>query len=264
MNSLETGASLLAEQSIFAQLTIHPRPAVVSGMQLENDHYFITHPLAHKINNVNTDDYCITNMSPLVHTLPVNSIFDHVLYIKPNLPDIRFVKVDTSEHYKSSLSYSSPISDELETLNLHDNLASLGKNVQTIFKPAPSAKQYQYNSKFDIQSIREFDMTRMFPSLYTDVTTMLETLPINNSIMTKGESVADILKNLNITDIAYMNDVVDNRVFEITDKTILVRTVYDLINSLDDESISKLNFDVNKRIAKMVDILVKNYKSPRA
>lgn len=258
MNPTESGLSLLAEQNVYAQLMIHHRAASVSTMQIENDRYFVTHPIAHKLTNVNTENYCISNLSPLFNTLPVNSIFDYISYVRPDLPDFRFVSIDNSSERNDGMSRKT-ISEDLESLNLH-NPPALSRNIQTIFEPAPTTKSNSYNSKYHIQSMRQFDTMRAFPNLYTELVSLIEPLSPSTSPADKVTNVTDILQNMNINDIGFINSVVDNTVPNITDNAIKVRTTFDLVNSLDDESVSKLTGSVNKKIAKLVNDAVKNYR----
>ena len=259
MNSLEMGANLLAEQSIFAQLSIKPKTPNVSSMQQENDRFFITHPITHKITDANTNNFAISNLSPLIKTLPVNSIFDYILYVRPDLPDFRFVNVDNVE-YNVAASMRAPISKNLESLSLHEDSGTV--HVHTLFEPAPSTKHASnYNSKYGIFNMSQFDMTKAFPSLYNDVAKLLEPLPVKRPSSNRADNIVNILKAMNINDIAYVNDVIENRETRVTDTAVRVRTVHDLLSSIDDRDVSKLTNDTNKRIAAIIDGLVQNYRA---
>lgn len=129
----------LAEQSVYAFLEIvrtTDRSGPDNGTKLNNS-LVRTFPNNSNANKIDPLNYTITNLPPLILTLPVNSIFSYILYIDPNSPDYRFVHV--AKESTDQKDESQPLSVELrplfspETLNGTTSLnsqESLFKNVK--------------------------------------------------------------------------------------------------------------------------------------
>lgn len=85
----------LAEQSVYAFLEI-VRTTDRSGLDNRtklNNSLVRTYPNSSNVNKIDPLNYTITNLPPLILTLPINSIFSYILYIDPDSPDYRFVHV---------------------------------------------------------------------------------------------------------------------------------------------------------------------------
>lgn len=91
---MQHGLTLLAEQSIYAQLAIERRKPSITKQQNKNSEFYKTYSPKDKQSQDLADEYCITNLPNTIVTLPVNSIFDYILYIANDAPDYKLVAVD--------------------------------------------------------------------------------------------------------------------------------------------------------------------------
>lgn len=94
MHTKPHGTRLLAEQSIYAQLVIENRPAIVTKQQEKNDSFYNTYLAKDAATNVLVTNYSITNLPNTILTLPTNSIFDRILFIAKTWPDFRLIPID--------------------------------------------------------------------------------------------------------------------------------------------------------------------------
>ncbi|ATY70224.1 OrNV gp028-like protein [Tomelloso virus] len=92
---MSNAASLLAEQSIFAQLIVKKIKSEPSKFQLatlgKNSIY--SYYSGARLTTVDPKDYSIINLPDTIEFLPKNSIFDNILLIRSSSPDYRFVPI---------------------------------------------------------------------------------------------------------------------------------------------------------------------------
>lgn len=120
MSVRDIGASLLAEQSVYARLVLKRQRATVTPRQRSGDcHFTQQNPMKNLTPNM-TDDYAIVNLPPLMSRLPENSIFDRIPYIDG--PDFRFVAIDGSDLDRQVTMNRLPTNGQLQMLDLSPSL----------------------------------------------------------------------------------------------------------------------------------------------
>nr|DBA13075.1 TPA: hypothetical protein [Oryctes rhinoceros nudivirus] len=97
---MNSSASLLAEQSIFAQLLIKKKKTEPTKFQKATENT----PLIYKyftserpLTSIDSADYSITNLPDTVAYIPKNSIFKNVILIRSSSPDFRHIPIAPSD-----------------------------------------------------------------------------------------------------------------------------------------------------------------------
>lgn len=97
---MNSSASLLAEQSIFAQLLIKKKKTQPTKFQKATEDT----PLIYKyftnerpLTSIDSADYSITNLPDTVAYVPKNSIFKNVILIRSSSPDFRHIPIAPSD-----------------------------------------------------------------------------------------------------------------------------------------------------------------------
>lgn len=102
---MNSSASLLAEQSIFAQLvikkqTINPTKFQTATESSSSVYHYMTNETPYT--SIDPAEYSITNLPDTTAYIPKNSIFDNIILIQKSSPDYRFVRIAPSEWINSN------------------------------------------------------------------------------------------------------------------------------------------------------------------
>lgn len=120
MSVRDIGASLLAEQSVYARLVLkRQRPNVTARQRSGDCHFTQQNPMKNLTPNL-TDEFSIVNLPPLMSRLPENSIFDRIPYIDG--PDFRFVGIDGADTERQLTMNRLPSTGQLQMLDLSPSL----------------------------------------------------------------------------------------------------------------------------------------------
>lgn len=135
MHAMQHGLTLLAEQSVYAQLVIERRRATVTPQQQKNDGFYKTYLTKDAATNVPASEYSITNLPNTILTLPANSIYDRILFIAKDAPDFRLVPVDGNNVSQTNTCVVRGTStfDPDEKINLTSALSGIIANKQPLF-----------------------------------------------------------------------------------------------------------------------------------
>lgn len=130
---------LIAEQSLFAQLVIKKRKPIVTEAQEKSTKQYISYNDNVKLTDVDVDEYSIINLPATIKTLPINSIYDRIMHVRDNLPDFRFIRIDSSESDKNPIStQKTKVMNESMKDILLNGKKKESVNLKSIFKPAPT------------------------------------------------------------------------------------------------------------------------------
>lgn len=271
MHLLSIGANLLAEQSIFAQLVIKRNPAVVSQTQRDNDKYYTLHDESAKLNSVDTNEYSITNLPPLFSRLPVNSIYDRILFVSQDSPDFRFVNVDNGEQSRNAtITKSIPASSSLQTLDLNAPLSRTIQNAQSLFlnmslttnnneeqrQTAPQQQQQSQRSKFADRITRPqaINLNENFPNLMSRVNRVLENQASRVTVaMDRPTVITNIISNFDINEQSLIESVIDGSDQQVNDTTVRIGLAMEVGQNIDQMLIRRVDDNVAAAIAGIID-----------
>lgn len=270
MHLLSIGSNLLAEQSVFAQLMIKRKPAIVSQTQRDNDKYYTLHDESTKLNSVDTDDYSITNLPPLFSRLPVNSIYDRILFVSQDSPDFRFVNVDNGEQSRNTtVTKSIPSSSSLQTLDLNAPLTRTIQNAQSLFlnmsidneknDATPSsnvAPPQQPESKFvnRIARPQAINLEANFPNLMARVNRALENQASRVTVaMDRPTIITNVISNFGVTDQSLIQSVIDGSDQQVNDTTIRIGLAMEVGQNIDQMLIRRVDDNTAATIAGIIE-----------
>lgn len=271
MHLLSVGANLLAEQSIFAQLMIKRKPAIVSQTQRDNDKYYTLHDESTKLNSVDTDDYSITNLPPLFSRLPVNSIYDRILFVSQDSPDFRFVNVDNGEQSRNvTITKSIPSSASLQTLDLNAPLSRTIQNAQSLFlnmsideqqssQPTPpSPPQSKFANR--IARPQAINLEANFPNLMGRVNRLLENRATTTVAMDRPTVIANVISNFGITEQSLIESVIDGSDQAVTDTTVRIGLAMEVGQNIDQTMIRRVDDNAAASIAAIIEDEVNRFQ----
>lgn len=268
MHLLSIGSNLLAEQSVFAQLMIKRKPAIVSHTQRDNDKYYTLHDESTKLNSVDTDDYSITNLPPLFSRLPVNSIYDRILFVSQDSPDFRFVNVDNGEQSRNTtVTKSIPSSSSLQTLDLNAPLTRTIQNAQSLFlnmsidneknDATPSSNVApQPESKFvnRIARPQAINLEANFPNLMARVNRALENQASRVTVaMDRPTIITNVISNFGVTDQSLIQSVIDGSDQQVNDTTIRIGLAMEVGQNIDQMLIRRVDDNTAATIAGIIE-----------
>lgn len=278
MHLLSIGANLLAEQSIFAQLMIKRKPAIVSQTQRDNDKYYTLHDESTKLNSVDTDEYSITNLPPLFSRLPVNSIYDRILFVSQDSPDFRFVNVDNGEQSRNATVIKSiPASSSLQTLDLNAPLSRTIQNAQSLFlnmSIAPSTADNDDDnndneasqpprSKFENRITRPqaINLDANFPNLMARVNRVLENQASRVTVaMDRPTVITNVISNFGITEQSLIESVINGSDQQVTDNTVRIGLAMEVGRNIDQMLIRRVDDNAAAAIADIIDSEVNGFQ----
>lgn len=269
---------MLAEQSIFAQLMIKRKPAIVSQTQRDNDKYYTLHDESTKLNSVDTDEYSITNLPPLFSRLPVNSIYDRILFVSQDSPDFRFVNVDNGEQSRNATVIKSiPASSSLQTLDLNAPLSRTIQNAQSLFlnmSIAPSTADNDDDnndneasqpprSKFENRITRPqaINLDANFPNLMARVNRVLENQASRVTVaMDRPTVITNVISNFGITEQSLIESVINGSDQQVTDNTVRIGLAMEVGRNIDQMLIRRVDDNAAAAIADIIDSEVNGFQ----
>lgn len=186
MDILEQNKPLLAMQSVYASLHIHRRAPVVQPAQTAYDQLLEYYGDASKINNTPTDIYSIVNLPPTMLRIPVNTIYDRIMFIPTDMPDFRFVRVSKSD--------SSQVVSTLRSGVLKDDIISANCAVP-VDACTLLLDEFSGGKKKNNQSPREVNVAEVVPLLIRDIRAALRADKKNSpdSVVVDRQSFAGAL-----------------------------------------------------------------------
>lgn len=191
MEVVEQSKSLLATQSLFASLHIHRGAPIVQPIQQQYDQLLRYYDDSSRINNTPTENYSITSLPPTMLRIPINTIYDRIMFIPTDMPDFRFVQVSKRD--------STPIVSSLRSGVLKDDIVSANCSV-----PVDSCSLLgEFNtSKKKTSVISEtLSLSQVAPTLIRDILTLLRADPKNSpeSLVTSKQSFAGAIQQAEST-----------------------------------------------------------------
>nr|WOJ45331.1 putative gp028-like protein [Apis mellifera nudivirus] len=134
-HAAQHGLTLLAEQSVYAQLIIEHRKASITDQQEYNNDFYRTYKAKDVASQNLANEYSIVNLPNTIVTLPVNSIFDYILFIANDVPDFKIVPVDGKNTSQSNTcsSPSTKVFDPNATIEFSNTASKLVSNNKPLF-----------------------------------------------------------------------------------------------------------------------------------
>lgn len=111
---MHSSASLLAEQSVFAQLVVKKKATSPTKFQKATENETDVYKYLTADNALTSEDpskYSIINLPDTISFIPQSSIFKNIILIRSSSPDYRFIRVAPSDWMQSSLKRVSIASD---------------------------------------------------------------------------------------------------------------------------------------------------------
>nr|WDA64596.1 hypothetical protein PIFADJLK_00026 [Oryctes rhinoceros nudivirus] len=148
---MNSSASLLAEQSIFAQLLIKKKKTEPTKFQKATENtpsiykYFTSE---RPLTSIDSTDYSITNLPDTVAYIPKNSIFKNVILIRSSSPDFRHIPIAPSDWLDDPLKRVAVASDsDIKVKRFKPNLKQ--KKTKIFTTEYQTAEQLESSSESD-------------------------------------------------------------------------------------------------------------------
>lgn len=142
---MSPSASLLAEQSIFAQLIVKKQKSEHTKFQkaTENEPSIYKYTKKERLTSVNPNEYSIMNLPDTISYIPENSIFSNIILIRSTSPDYRFIPIASVKGSQESMKRVTIASDSDIKVKR--------------FKSNPKKKTKIYTTKYDVRKADDDD-----------------------------------------------------------------------------------------------------------